>query len=198
MATRYVSVADANSMLGTSGEDTLVEAVIIGAEALFDTVAGISGLQERAVTEDHPTEPTNVRPEDAGRVFYLAQPAPKTSAAVTVNGVSLGTHGTDYEISGNRLELAVPVSRPTAFPYRWRIAYTAGFATNAIPEDVKLAVKTIVSAVWQRKAAEGVASFSQDLLTVNFKQASLLDEIGGTSSHFVKAVAAKYSVPMTM
>lgn len=178
MATRYVSVADVNSMLGISGEDTLVESLIKGAESLFDGLAGISGLEERAVVEDHPLEPSNVRPEDRGRLFYLKQPAPKTSAAVTVNGVSAGTHGTDYEISGNRMEFAVPVARPESFPYRWRVAYTAGYASNAIPEDVKLAVKTLVSAVWQRKAAEGVSGFTQDVLTVNFKQSSLLDEIG--------------------
>ena len=73
------------------------------------------------------------------------------------------------------LELKNGVAIPNTFPYRYKIVYAAGFAT--IPSDVKLAIQTLVGALYNTRNANGISSYRQDLLSVNFKDASILDTI---------------------
>lgn len=195
MATKYVTVQEVNTLLGTSGEDSLIEALIQGAESLFDGLIGSeTGLISSAKTEDFSVNDESLPPEKRNRVFYLRTYKP--TAITTINGISPGTLDTDYTLTRNTLEFKDAVDEPTAFPYRFRIVYTSGFADiNAVPADIKNAIKYIVSGFYSTKNSQGLSSFKQDLLSVNYKDGSVLDTILDTTQKtFVHATVSRYTV----
>jgi hypothetical protein len=192
---RYITIAEVNTMLGISGEDTLISQLIDGAESIFDGLIGSeTGLITSAKTEDFAINNPNQPREKRNRVFYLGTYKP--TAITTINGASPGTANVDYTLSGNVLEFKDAQTPPTTFPYRFRIVYTSGFADiNAIPPDIKAAIKTITAAFYNTKNAQGIASFRQDLLSVNYKDGSILDTIiDPASKNIVQATVARYTV----
>ena len=134
------------------------------------------------------------------RVFDLG--AYKPTAVTTVNGASAGTIDVDYIITGNRLEFKDTKTAPTTFPFRFRIVYTAGIvAANvaAVPVDIKTAIKTLASAIYSTRKASGVASFKQDLLSINYKDTNVLDTIlDPAEKNVVQVIARKYTVYQTL
>lgn len=195
MALKYVNITELNNFLGTSGIDSTITDMGESAEALLDTLIGTVGLEQRTgITEYFKPGYSPVYDEE-GSVFYLKN-TPVTDVT-KVNGVDPGTVLTDFIIEYNRVELKTPVSASNTFPYRYTIEYTAGYTT--IPEDVKLAVLTLASAIYTTKGSQGVASFRQDLLSVNYKADGILDTIGDPEKKGqVQAVVNKYKTHLVL
>ena len=190
MALKYTTTASINAYLGTSGIDALITQLAEGAEALFDTLVG-DGIESKVRTDYFDIGYYRQNPCNEGRVFYLQSINP--TAVTSVNGVSAGTIDVNYSLIGSKLELQYPVSMPTAFPYKYKVIYTAGYAT--IPNDVILAINTIVGAIYNTRNSNGIASFKQDLLSVNFKDASILDTIVDSNTKgMIQAIVTKYTV----
>ena len=60
---------------------------------------------------------------------------------------------------------------------------------------MKLVIKMLVGAMYNTRNANGVASFRQDLLSVNFKDASILDSlVDPETKGTIQAVVNKYKV----
>jgi hypothetical protein len=203
MATRYLDKAELKLLLDISGtgQDTLLDAIIESAESIFDTlIAQPSGLISSSHTEDFAVNDTSKPWTDRNRVFELG--AYKPTAVTTINGVSAGTIDVDYILDGQRLEFKDTKEGPTAFPYRFRIVYTAGItAANlaAVPTDIKTAIKTLASAIYATRKASGVASFKQDLLSINYKDTNVLDTIlDPAEKNTVQLIAQKYTVHNTI
>jgi hypothetical protein len=195
MAHRYVTTAEVNLVLGTSGEDSLIDTLIDGAEALFDGLIGSeTGLISSVKTEDFAVDDTSKPRDLRNRVFDLGTYRP--TAVATINGASAGVLDTDFTLTGQRLEFRDFQQTPNVFPFRFRIVYTSGFASIAdIPADIKTAVKYIVGALYNTRKAQGIASFKQDLLSVNYRDTGILDTILDPESRgMVAATAANYTV----
>lgn len=194
MALRYTTTASLNAYLGTSGIDALLTQLGESAEALLDTLMG-DGIESKTHTDIFPVGYYSANPCKEGRVFYLMGTNP--TAVATVNGTSAGTINVDYTLRGTCLEFANGWTSPSAFPYQYKIAYTAGYST--IPSDVQQAVNMIVGALYNTRNANGIASFKQDLLSVNYKDGSVLDTILDTESKgVVQAVVNRYKVHIVL
>lgn len=189
MALKYTTLAKLNEYLGTSGIDALVTSIWESAEALFDTLIGTT-LESSSRTQHFPVWYTDCLYEE-WRIFYLN--AQNITAVATVNGVSAGVLNIDYTIETQKLELKNWVNRPSTFPYRYTVAYTAGYST--IPNDVIMAINTISGAMYNTKNAQGISSFKQDLLSVNYETDTILDTLGDSESKWMlEAVINKYKV----
>lgn len=189
MALKYTTIDKLNTYLGTSGVDSLITQIGESAEALLDTLIG-DGIESKQHTEVFKVwYSANICNE--GRVFYLGATNP--TQVTSVNGISAGVIDTNYTLNGTCLEFANAWNIPSAFPFQYKIIYTAGFAT--IPKDVELAVHTITSAIYSTRNAGGIASFKQDLLSVNYKDASILDTLlDKETAGIIQAIVNKYSV----
>lgn len=185
---KYITTAEASAFTGAPDNATLAS-VLLGAEALFDTLIGSeTGILTSTKTEYHPAE----NKANNGRIFYLKTHKPTT--ITTVNGASPGTVDVDYTIEGQKLEFDEFISAPTAFPYRYKIVYVSGYTNiGAIPDDVKLAIKEITGAIWNSRSAQGMSSFKQDLLSVNYDK-SVLDTLGTAEKSHLNTVINKYKV----
>jgi hypothetical protein len=165
------------------------------AEALLDTLIGTVWLETRTGITEYFKPGYSPSFCEEGSVFYLKN-SPITDVT-KVNGVDPGSVGTDFIIESNRIELKNPLTPSTTFPYRYTIEYSAGYST--IPEDVKLAVLTLASAIYTTKGSQGVASFRQDLLSVNYKADGILDTIGDPEKKGqVQAVVNKYKTHLVL
>jgi len=185
----YVTTSEVSALTGAPNDSTL-SAVIDGVESLFNGLIGSeTGLITSTKTEYHPVE----NKCDNGRVFYLKTFLP--TSVTTINAVSPGTLDTDYTITGEKLELKDYATTPTVFPYRYKIVYTSGYSSiSTIPNDIKLAIKTIVGAIWNSRQTQGMASFKQDLLSVNYKDTSILDILGTDEKNFINSIINRYKV----
>lgn len=201
MAHRYVTTAEVNTLLGISGEDTLIDSLIDGAESLFDNLIGSeTGLISSTKTEDFAVDDDSKPRSKRNRVFDLGTYKP--TAITTINGASPGTVNVDYTLTRQRLEFKDIPTPPSAFPYVYRIVYVSGYTaidaqtqTYPLPADIKTAVKYITAGLYNTKNAQGIASFKQDLLSVNYKDGSILDTIlDPASKSFIQAVVANYTV----
>ena len=83
----YITTAEANTYLGTSGEDTLIASLILSAETLFNHLINSSGLAQATVTEKYRYPLGGFTMENMGRVFYLDSFNP--TALTSVDGVAL-------------------------------------------------------------------------------------------------------------
>lgn len=194
MANQYITIAEANALLGISGQDALVSTLIDGASQLFDTLLGADGnLVSTYRSEYHALNRPGVYSYEQSTVFYLRNKNP--TAVATINGVSVGTIDVDYIIEGQKLTLKTPATGPTDFPYRYKVVYTAGYASNAIPEDIKLAVKYMVSGLYNSRKSQGISSFRQDLLSVNYTDSGLLDTLlDEEQGNFVRSIITRYKL----
>lgn len=203
MAHLYVTTAEVKTHLSISGssQDALIDSLIDGAESLFNGLVGTDSLISSTHTEDFAVDDLNKPYDSRNRVFNLGSYKP--TAVATINAVSVGTIDVDYTITNQRLELKDYPTRPSAFPFRFRIAYTAGIdggvATAGVPADIKLAIKTLTAALYNTRKSEGISSFKQDLLSINYKDGSILDTLGDPSlkSHIV-TTARQYTVFRTI
>lgn len=189
MALKYTTLAKLNEYLWTSGQDTLITSIWEGAEALFDTLIGTT------LEVSSRTDIFNVGYSDCTlhewRIFYLN--AQNIIDITTINGVDIWTLDTDYVIENQKLELRYGVSIPSTFPYRYKVVYTAGYAT--IPNDVILAINTITGAMYNTKNAQGISSFKQDLLSVNYESDTILDTLWDSEAKgMLEAIINKYKV----
>ena len=192
---RYITIAEANTYIGTSGEDAVIATLIDWAEALFDTMIGSeTGLLTSEKTEVHPV---NYR-SFPGKIFWLKTWNP--TVITTVNSVAVWTVNVNYTIDGTRLELKDAQPIPTTFPYRFTVVYTSGYADiSEIPKDIKTCIKQLVSGYYKKKDAEWISSFRQDLLQVNFSSDNILDTIADPEQKSaIKAVINKYTVPQVI
>lgn len=172
MSTRYVSTAEVKSYLGITSAryDTVLGMIIETCENIFDgLIESKHGLFTETITEYH--DPAEYSTSQQGRVFFLKAHNP--TAVTSINGVSPGALNTDYTLNGRRIELKNSITFPTTFPYKWPIVYTAGYATDAIPADVKLAIMIMANAYWLDKKSAGISSFKQDLLSVTYDRSAL-------------------------
>lgn len=195
MAHRYVTTAEVNTLLGISGEDTLIDSLIDGAEALFDNLIGSeAGLITSTKTEVFAAEDQTKPAAKRNRVFDLGTYKP--TAITTINGAAPGTLNVDYTLTRQRLEFKEVPNPPSAFPFVYTIVYVSGYANiDAIPADIKTAIKYITAGFYNTKNAQGIASFKQDLLAVNYRDSSALDTIlDSNSKSYLQAVVAKYTV----
>lgn len=186
---RYISPSEVAAFIGAKNDSTL-EAVINGVEGLFDTlIASDTGLIESTKTEYHPI--TNTK--NTGRIFYLNTHRP--TEVTTVNGVAPGTINVNYTLTGEKLELAIATTPPTAFPIRHTIVYKSGYADmQSIPQDIKLVIKEMCGAVWNSRKWQGIASFKQDLLSVNYTNGSVLDTLGTDQKNHLNTIINKYRI----
>lgn len=129
-------------------------------------------------------------------MFYLKRYKP--TDITTIDGVDPGTLGTDYIIEGQKLTLKTALSYPSAFPYRHTIVYKAGEVS--VPEDVKNACLFIVGGMYTARNTQGVGSFRQDLLSVNYAPDNnvLTNILSPDQSDFLKVTVRKYSVPFVI
>ncbi len=186
---RYVTTSEVSDFTGAPDNATL-GAVIDGVESLFDMLIGSeSGLITGNKTEYHPVEDK----ANNGRIFYLKTLLPTT--ITTVNWVSAGTLDTHYTLEGQKLEFKDYVASPTVFPFRYKIVYVSGYSSiSTIPNEIKLALKQIVGAVWNSKQSQGMASFRQDLLSINYKDESILDILGTNERSHINTIINRYKV----
>ena len=195
----YVTVAEINQLLGTSGEDALIESLINGAESIFNDLINADSTNGLIEAEYMDRFPCGYTPNyyKYGLVFFLQHYRP--TEIDTVNGISAGTQDVDFILEGQRLEFAIKKDEATAFPYGFRIVYTAGFPSDEIPKDIKLAVKYMVAALYNRKNTEGFSSFKQDLLSINYRDDGIMDTIKSSeNSSFIQSVIVKYKVPFVI
>jgi len=85
----YITTAEANTYLGTSGEDTLIASLILSAETLFNHFINSSGLAQATYTEKYRYPLGGFTMENMGRVFYLDNINP--TALTSVDGVALSS-----------------------------------------------------------------------------------------------------------
>lgn len=201
MAPRYITNTDIKLLLDITGssQDTFLDMLISSAESLFDNLIGEdTGLLTSSKTEDFPLDDGNLVYDDRNRVFNLGHIYP--TAITTINGQSVGTVDVDYTITRQRLELKQTKTAPTVFPYRWRVVYTSGYANAAaIPEDVKYAIKILVSAMYGQRKSSGISSFKQDLLSINYKDKNVLDTLlDGTEKGIIQTIVQNYRVYRTI
>lgn len=158
----YVTTESVNVYLGTSGEDPLIASLIASAESIFNHMINSNGLSQATFTEKYRYPLGWFHSENIWRVFYLDNINP--TALTSVDGVALSSW--DYYLEGRKLTLKTAVSYQQTFPHLNTIIYTAGYATT--PDDVKQAIKMMVWFMYQSKNANGLSSFTQDQLTVNY------------------------------
>ena len=185
----YVTTSEVSDFTGAPN-DTTLSAIIDGVESLFNGLIGSeTGLLTSIKTEQHEMN-TN---RGNGRIFYLKTLKP--TAITTINGISPGTINVNYTIVGQKLENELAVTTPTAFPYRYTVVYASGFASiSTIPADIKLIIKMLAGAVVNTRKTEGIASFKQDLLSVNYKDTSILDLLSPENRNAVNLVVNRYRV----
>lgn len=127
---------------------------------------------------------------ELGRTFYLEAPIDSTQT-IEINNTALAS-GEFYAVQ-NRLVLKTAVQVPT-FPPIFTIEYTGGY--NPIPSDVKSACILITLSLNSKKNANGISSFRQDLLSVNYSQESLENVLGDpTNASIVRTIVNKYRKP---
>lgn len=112
----------------------------------------------------------------------------------TVLGVSPGTINVDYTIIGRRIEFKEYKGIPSTFPQRIPIVYVSGITT--IPNDIKTCCLYIAKGLHKNKEQMDVASFRQDLLSVNYTTGkSMLEALVDPSEvTFINLIANKYRV----
>ena len=189
MALKYTTLDNLNTYLGTSGVDSLMTLTWELAESLFDTLVwwGIESKNHTQVFKAWYSGNTY----HEGRIFYLS--ANNITSITTIGWVSAGTIDVDYVIDLQRLEFESARSFPNNFPYQYKIVFVAWFST--IPDDVKLAVNTIASVLYNTRNANGIASYKQDLLSVNYKDSSILDTITDPEAKgFIQNIVNKYKI----
>lgn len=191
-STKYITTAEAKALLGLSGEDDLIGTLIEWASKLFDTLIWSSySLDSSEKSEFHALYRPDVSDCEQGTVFYLRTINP--TAVSTINGVSVGAIDVGYILEGQKLTLKDLVTMPTGFPNKHKITYTSGFTT--MPEDIKLAVKYLVAGLYNSRKSQGISSFRQDLLSVNYSGEGMIDTILDTEQgNFVRAVVNKYKI----
>lgn len=159
----YVTTEAVNLYLGTCNEDPLIASLIASAESLFNhLVNSSSGLSQTTYTEKYRYPLGGFTSENIWRVFFLDNINPTALTSVDWTTVS----SWDYYLEGRKLTLKTAVSYQQTFPHLNTIVYTAGYAT--IPEDIKQAIKMIVGFMYNSKNANGLTSFTQDQLEVNY------------------------------
>lgn len=187
----YITWADVGSFVGSSCNSNISGMLAEMASSFFDRLIWSEGgllLSERT---DYFVE-SDFACWKVGKIFYLKNFHPTTITSINWNTTLVAN--TDYILDGRRLEMKNPVSIPGDFPNRIAVVYEAWL--EKVPYDVK--TSCLFLAKWlhnQRKNAD-MASFKQDLLSVNFTTGkSFLDTLCDPSdSGFINLIVNKYRI----
>lgn len=185
----YITTTEVETYAGL-GTGTISASLVSTAEAFFDALAGISLGNIARVESIHLSESyIRLMGQDLGRKIYLNAPVDIT-ATVKINGVTIAS--TDYTTDGSTLILRNQLPYPLDFPASWKIEYTGGY--NPVPADVKSACILIALSLNSSKNAQGISSFRQDLLSVNYDTAGSLEKTLGDpmSASLVRTIINKY------
>ncbi len=190
----YVSVADINAYLWTSGEDVLIGILNKSAESILNSLIGTTWLTSVDVTEkmNYPTYS-----DDSwmfrGRILYLSAVNP--TLIKTIDGVTMTSW--DYEITWNRVFLKNTLTLQTTFPFKNTFVYTAWFST--IPDDIKQAIYIIVWALYNTRNSQAMDSFRQGELSINYSKTGAMEDIMNPESFSVlSSIINKYKVPFIL
>lgn len=151
----YITASDLTAN-GITGESAYLDSLVARVEALFNTLIGDDAW---VLLQDRTEELSNINSQDCFLLRY-AEPA----TLKTINGVAIDS--ADYKIIGQKLYLKNTVSSLTDFPYLCTIVYEAWY--DPIPEDIKQVCLSLAAYINNTKTSQGISSFRQDLLTVQY------------------------------
>lgn len=158
----YITASDLTAN-GITWETAYLDSLIARVEALFNSLIGDDlGVLEQERTE----ELCGVYSQYC---FNLKYQNPIT--LTTINGDTIDT--ADYKIIGQKLILKDSVSSTTDFPHLCTIVYQAGF--TSVPEDIKQVCLSLAAYIDNTKKSQGISSFRQDLLTVQYGAKEIQD-----------------------
>ncbi len=165
-------------------------------EALFNRLINSdSGLISSTKTEYFDPRTDFGSQSKVGKIFLLKTYRP--TVITSINGVSPGTANVDYTLVGRRLEFQYGKDYSSVFPFRYTVVYTSGLTTEEIGNDIKTVCYYLSKGLFERKRHMDVASFRQDLLSVNFTTSNdFLDVVSNPSEiSFIKLITNKYLIP---
>ncbi len=158
----YVSTSDVNTFLWISGEDTLITQLIPMAEKMVNNFCRVDTFDEHTIEDEE-------HDFDYSWPYYL-----KHSVVDALTEINWATFSWDYKL--NQRKLRFPSSENLqANSTDWNeilFSYTAGFdiAGGALPKDIKLATLLAVWFLYNERKAQGIKSFTQWDLSVNFSK----------------------------
>jgi hypothetical protein len=169
----YIEKTDLTNQ-GITWSDAYLDSLIARAEAVFNTLIG----DEKGIVSQERTE--ELEEVYSQKEFQLKYMNP--TSLTTINGDSIDA--ANHKIIWQKLLLKDAVSSLTDFPFLCTIIYTAWYASDSIPEDVKQACLTIAWYFHNTKTSQWVSSFSQDLLQVSYwakEEYDYLEKMGQSS-----------------
>ena len=166
----YVTTADINTFLWTSGEDTLINMLNWIATSQINNYLWVSDLNSATYTnEEYDLYGNNssffnkynlLNPVNPNYVYYLKQINP--TSVTHINTVAIW----NYKLNWRRLELEnIPANTEQVFN-KVKITYIAWYTT--IPEDIKMVVYNLVWFMYNSRKAQGINSFTQGQLSVSY------------------------------
>jgi len=162
---QYISTAQIKAFIGPDCNDANAQLLLETSEALFNQLVGSPNGLKTGTRTDY-FDAKEFRTGAMGRIFYLKQYNPTT--ITSVNDIAVGTVNVDFILDGRKLEFKEGYDMPSAFPYRYKVIYTGGIIGD-IPGDIQEACLMIAKGFFDKKTAGDIASFRQDLLSVNYK-----------------------------
>lgn len=187
----YILKEDLNSFLWIDIDSVQAQLIVDTAETIFNQLIGSDWLVQSQKTEYFYDWDFGLG--KIGRVFFLKTYNP--TVITTINGTSPGTINVNYTLIGRRLELEYAKEFPTTFPRRHTVVYTSGLAT--IPSEIKTACLYISKGLYEQKKNMNVASFKQDLLSVNYNGKDFLTLLSDPSEiTFINLIISKYLIPI--
>ena len=188
----YITSSELQSFLGVTIPEPQALLLTDMCESFFNQIIWSDGLLSSTKTAYFDSKEVY---KHGGAVLY--SPTYKPTAVTSINGVSAGTIDVDYTILGRKITFKDYLTVPTTFPERLSMVYVSWLAT--IPNDVKTCCLYIWKGLWKNKESFDVASFRQDLLSVNYTQGKgILEQLIDSSEvNFIKLIANKYFVTST-
>jgi len=189
---QYISSSELQSFLGVTIPEPQALLLVDMCESFFNQIIGSDGILTSTKTAYFDSSEVF---KHGGMVLY--SPTYKPTSVTSINAVSPGTIDVDYTIVGRKITFKDTLTVPTTFPERLTMVYVSGVAT--IPMDVKTCCLYIGKGLWKNKETFDVASFRQDLLSVNYTTGKgILEQIIDPSEvNFIKLIANKYFVTKT-
>lgn len=180
----YVSTADANTYLETSGEDSIVSILVDQASKLIDRYCGTNFESSTQTNERHQY--------NWAWPYYLKYPPRWTAPLTHVYWSSVSyTEWTDYILRGRQLTFVsnIALNYNTTFNFI-TFTYTSGY--TAIPDDIKDACYMIVSWLYNLRKAMWTSQLTQGDLSVSFTSGLF----GWDSEKYnsVKMLLSKYKI----
>lgn len=189
---QYITSSELQSFLGVAIPEPQALLLADMCESFFNQIIWSDTLKESSKTAYFDFKEVY---KHGGAVLY--SPTYKPTSVTSINGVSAGVINTDYTILWRKITFKETLTVPTTFPERLTMVYVSWLDT--IPNDVKTCCLYIGKGLWKNKESFDVASFKQDLLSVNYAGwKGILEQIIDPSEvNFIKMIANKYFVTHT-